>query len=134
MHKIEYYDILDLVDATYLPFGSSMSDDDINESLKTFNFLYKKDLIYKGVSLFQHKPSRKNDVRKVATIVNEILKGTYDYNYAITIWRDEEYIDFDDLSMYHVRAFHFCNQNIPVIVRDYTHQFLPETSTFLPFL
>lgn len=112
--KTEIYDILELVDKTYLPFASTLSDEDIKESLANFSFVNKR-LIYKGEKLFTLQSERKYNRRKVATIVNEILKGTYDYNFAFTVWQDDEgYIDFDDYAMFHVRAFHFCNQNMPV--------------------
>lgn len=111
--KLEFYDIEKLVAETYLPFASTVSDNDIKESLETLNFINRR-LIYKCDLLFNIQSKRKFNKRKIATIVNEILKGKYDYNFTIKLWQDKEgYIDFDDYAMYHVRAFHYCNQNIP---------------------
>lgn len=111
--KTEFYDIEKLVVQTYVPFASTITDDDIRESLQNFNFVNKR-LIYNLDLLFNVQSKRKFHKRKIATIVNEILGGKYDYNFAIKLWQDEEgYIDFDDYAMYHVRAFHYCNQNIP---------------------
>lgn len=112
-----FYDIIDLVDQTYVPFESTILDEDIEEAIQMYDFVNKK-LIYKGIQLFQTKPDPKNHVKKIATIAKEILNGSYDYNYTITLWRDGNFIDFDDLSMFHVRAFHFCAQNIPVVIKD----------------
>lgn len=112
--KTEVYDILKLVEKTYLPFASTVSDEDIEESLMNLNFINKR-LIYTREELFTVQGKRKFNKRKIATIVKEILKGTYDFNFIIALWQDGEgYIDFDDYAMYHVRAFHYCQQNIPV--------------------
>ncbi len=111
--KTAVYDILELVEKTYLPFASTVSDEDIRESMASSNFINKK-LIYNFDLLFNVQSKRKYNKRKIATIANEILKGKYDFNHVINLWQDEEgYIDFDDYAMYHVRAFHYCNQNIP---------------------
>jgi hypothetical protein len=108
------YDILELVEKTYLPFASTVSDADIKDALEKSNFINKR-LIYERELLFTVQSKRKHNKRKIATIANEILKGTYNFNIAFTVWQDKEgYIDFDDYAMFHVRAFHYCNQNIPV--------------------
>lgn len=116
--KTQVYDIQKLVEKTYLPFASTVSDEDIENSLMKQNFINKK-LIYGGELLFTVQNKQKYNKKKIATIVNEILKGKYDYNFTIKLWQDSEgYIDFDDYAMYHVRAFYYCNQNIPVQLNE----------------
>jgi hypothetical protein len=117
MKRTIFYDIQDLVDQTYIPFFSSVSDEDIDKILLNGDFVERK-MIYKSSLLFSENPSVENHVKKIGTIVNEILNGSYNFNFKVTLWRDGSYIDFDDYAMYHVRAFHFCRQNIPVQIRN----------------
>jgi hypothetical protein len=111
-NSIVFYDILDLVEKTYIPFMSTISDDDIEASIQCQDFV-KRNLIYKELDLFTNKRSH---VSKIATIAYEIITGKYNFNKPILIWQDGDYIDFDGIFMYHIRAFYFCNQNIPAKV------------------
>lgn len=54
---------------------------------------------------------------RIATIVNELNKGSYNYNYPLVIWDDssndthhEWCLDGD--SEHQIRAFYYCKKNI----------------------
>lgn len=62
------------------------------------------------------------DLLKIATIVNEINNGTYNYQRAIRIWDDNDDYDYHATPIYdtdgeghhHIRAFYYCKRNIRV--------------------
>lgn len=94
-----------------------VTDDDIIECLQQGIFLTTNAIYNASNDNYSYKDDKTFDVLKIATIVNEINNGTYNYNYPIVIWDDsEEYDthvwDTDGNGLYHIRAFYYCKKNI----------------------
>jgi hypothetical protein len=51
---------------------------------------------------------------------NEINNNTYNYNYPIVIWEDNDngkiVYDADGAGLYHIRAFYYCKKNIYISI------------------
>lgn len=122
-----------LVKETYLPFASTVLDEEIecivnnprSEYWKNKSYIYSYDrrkiFPCRQLSRPLNEPKRVH-IKKIANIVNDIQTNKYVYDFRIPIYcdYDEEtnqyYFDFDSIAMYHLRAFHFCQKDPPVLL------------------
>ena len=111
--EINIFKLID--DIGNLPF-EHISDEDIYKCLQE-NVLLTTNAIYNSsIDNYSYKNNKIFDLLKISTIVNEINNNTYDYNYPIVIWEDNDdgeiTYDTDGEGLYHIRAFYYCKKNI----------------------
>lgn len=115
-NRLTKIDINLLVKHCGLPY-EYITDEEIERCLKQKIFL-STNCIYNGSEDdFSDKGHRAFDIIKIATIVNEIQNGTYNYNYSIDVWADGEddepiYYHTDCDESYQIRAFYYCKKDI----------------------
>lgn len=96
-----------------------ITDENINECLVK-GLTYNPDIIYKmDYNCFSFKNDKTYDTCFVATIVKEIMNGTYRQDFHIEVWdmsdNDEPNYEIDD-HLFHVKAFHYCKKNMNVMI------------------
>ena len=113
--RLTEINICELIEQTALPF-LDVTDKDIEKCLNQKIFLAPHCIYNCSCDSFSYRMDKTFDAIKIATIVNEINNGTYDYNYPIVIWDDGEegdpIYDTDGTGEYHIRAFYYCKKNI----------------------
>lgn len=113
--RLTEINIIKLIDDIEIPF-EEITDEDINNCLQQ-NVLLTTNCIYnKSNDSYSYKNNKIFDLLKISTIINEINKNNYNYNYPIVIWEDIENekikYDTDGEGLYHIRAFYYCKKNI----------------------
>jgi len=119
-----------IVGETYLPFASTILDEEIecivnnprSQYWQNKSFIYS----YNNRKMFPqrhlHRDPKGLHLRKIANIVNDIRTNKYVYDFRIPIFCDYDEdtnrynFDFDGIAMYHIRAFHFCQRDPPVLL------------------
>jgi hypothetical protein len=125
-------DINLLVEQTGLPFETKydfnlckeieyITNEDILNAVQTGNFCDISMIYNNSRDNQSYKWNKQFDVSKIATIVNEIQTNKYDYNYTLPVYDDSDddknhKYDIDGNGQYHIRAFKFCNKNMPVTI------------------
>lgn len=113
--KLSVVNMTQLIEDIGMPFPE-IKDNDIRQCLEQKIFL-TTNCIYNGsCDPYSYKRNRLFDTLKIATIVNELNHHTYDYDYPIPIFQDDDKYDNDGEGMYHIRAFHYCKQDIRLSV------------------
>ena len=113
--RLTELNIIKLIDDIGIPF-EDISDEDINNCIQQ-KVLLTTNSIYNGSKdNYSYKNNKIFDLLKISTIVNEINNNTYNYNYPIVIWEDNDngkiVYDADGEGLYHIRAFYYCKKNI----------------------
>ena len=113
--RLTELDIFKLINDIGIPF-EDITNEDINKCLQQ-NVLLTTNSIYNGSrDNYSYKNNKIFDLLKISTIVNEINNNTYNYNYSIVIWEDDDdgviTYDADGVGLYHIRAFYYCKKNI----------------------
>jgi hypothetical protein len=108
-----------LINDNGVPF-SDITDGDISRCLQV-NILLTTNAIYNSSNdCYSYKNNKTYDVLKIATIVNEINNNTYNYNYPIVVYEDNDNgtikYDADGNGLYHIRAFYYCNKNMHMMI------------------
>jgi hypothetical protein len=126
----DFLNINFLVKETYLPFASTILDEEIEQIIfnpnakywqnKTYIYTYHNKHMFPVKQLFKKNNAKQIHTRKIANIVHDILTNNYSKTYKIPIYVDYDkksqkcFFDFDDVAMYHIRAFHYCQKNPPI--------------------
>ena len=113
--RLTEINIFKLINDIGIPF-EDISDEDINKCLQQNVLLTTNSIYNKSMDNYSYKNNKIFDLLKISTIVNEINNNTYNYNYPIVIWEDDDdgeiTYDADDGGLYHIRAFYYCKKNI----------------------
>lgn len=94
-----------------------ITDEEIEHCLN-FKVFFATECIYNGNGVNKYINAEKMyHILRTATIVNEIQKGTYNYNYTIPILNaadgdDDPYYIVDNIGLHQIRAFQYCKKNI----------------------
>jgi hypothetical protein len=113
--RLTEINIFKLISDIGIPF-EDISDEDINKCLQQKVLLTTNSIYNASMDNYSYKNNKIFDLLKISTIVNEIKNNTYNYNYPIVIWEDNDDVeityDADDVGLYHIRAFYYCKKNI----------------------
>jgi hypothetical protein len=98
-----------------------ISDDEISQAVTNKNFMETKYIYEQTIGCY--RGDKDFDIKRIATIVNQIQQNTYDYTFKLHIYDDGEdapnYVpkyDTDCLYHYHIRAFYYCKKDIRMTI------------------
>ena len=96
-----------------------ITDEEITDCIQQNVLLTPNSIYNASEDTYSYKHDKTFDLLKISTIANEINKGTYNYNYPIIIWEDDDgeiTYNADDAELYHIRAFYYCKTNMYVSI------------------
>jgi len=115
--RLTKININELIDQNGIP-KPHISEEDIERCREEGIFLISNCIYNCSIDSFSRMHNKVYDTIKIATIVNEIKNGTYNYNYPIVIWEDydenlkKSTYDTDGNAPCHIRAFWHCQKDL----------------------